>query len=304
MSLIVTGSIGIDTVITPTARAEEVLGGSCIYFAAAASFFTPVRVVGAIGDDFPASFLELFKRFNADTRGLQRREGSKTFRWTGRYHEDMNTRDTVEVALNVLAEEPAPVPDAFRDSRFVFLANTHPSAQMALLKEFPKAQLVVADTMDLWIDTAPNELSALLKNLDGLVLNDSEARQLTGESNLVAASHEVLKRGPKFVVIKKGEHGCLLNHGDGLGILHAYPQLNVVDPTGAGDSFAGGMMGYLASCGRIDLPALRRALAYGTVVASYVIEDFSLDRLTEITRGDIDRRLEEYASYTRFDAGA
>jgi sugar/nucleoside kinase (ribokinase family) len=302
MSLIVTGSIGIDTVITPTARAESVLGGSCIYFAAAASFFTPVRVVGAVGEDFPQEFHESFRQFGADTKGIERRVGSKTFRWTGKYHENMNDRDTVDVALNVLAESPPTVPESYRDSRFVFLANSHPASQMALRKEFPDAQLVVADTMDLWIDTASGELADLLTQLDGLVLNDSEARQLTGQSNLVAASNMIVERGPKFVVIKKGEHGCLLNHTDGLGVLHAYPALNVVDPTGAGDSFAGGMMGYLASCGRIDLPAIRTALAYGTVVASYNIEDFSLRRLSEITRADIDNRMAEYSQYTSFDA--
>jgi len=301
MSLIVTGSIGIDTVITPTARAEGVLGGSCVYFAAAASFFTPVRLVAAVGDDFPQEYLRVFDRFDVDTTGLERRAGSKTFRWTGRYHQNMNDRDTVDVALNVLAEDLPAVPDRFRDSRYVFLANTHPAAQLALLEQFPDAKLVVADTMDLWINTAAEDLSKLMRRLDGLVLNDSEARALTGESNLIAASHKIVAMGPKFVVIKKGEHGCLLNHTEGLGVLHAFPAANVVDPTGAGDSFAGGAMGYLASCGRIDLPAIRRALAYGTIVASFTIEAFSLQRLTEITRHDIDQRLSEYAQYLRLD---
>ena len=301
MPLIVTGSIGIDTVITPTARAEEVLGGSCVYFAAAASFFTPVRIVGAVGDDFPDAYLSAFRRFNVDTAGLERRAGSKTFRWTGRYHQNLNDRDTVNVALNVLAEDLPAVPDRFRDSRYVFLANTHPAAQLALLEQFPHASLVVADTMDLWINTAADDLAALMRRLDGLVLNDSEARLLTGDANLVTASRKIVAMGPKFVVIKKGEHGCLLNHTDGLGVLHAYPAANVVDPTGAGDSFAGGMMGYLAGCEKIDLPAIRRALAYGTIVASFTIEAFSLQRLTEITRAEIDQRLAEYGSYIRFD---
>lgn len=301
MPLIVTGSIGIDTVITPTARAEDVLGGSCVYFAAAASFFTPVRVVGAVGEDFPEQYLRVFDRFNVDTAGLERRAGSKTFRWTGKYHENMNDRDTINVSLNVLAEELPPVPAHFRDSRYVFLANTHPAAQMALLEQFPNAQLIVADTMDLWINTAPSELAALMARLDGLVLNDSEAKLLTGDANLVRASHKIIAMGPKFVVIKKGEHGCLLNHRHGLGVLHAYPAANVVDPTGAGDSFAGGMMGHLASTGASDVRSLRRALAYGAIVASFTIEAFSLQRLTEITRHDIDQRLAEYAQYVRFD---
>jgi cytidine kinase len=282
MSLIVTGSIGIDTVITPTARAEDVLGGSCVYFAAAASFFTPVRIVAAVGEDFPQEYARVFQRFNVDTAGLERRAGSRTFRWTGRYHPNMNDRDTVNVALNVLAD-------------------THPAAQMALLEQFPHAQLVVADTMDLWINTAADDLAALMRRLDGLVLNDAETKMLTGEANLVTASHRIIEMGPKFVIIKKGEHGCLLNHTDGLGVLHAFPAANVVDPTGAGDSFAGGMMGHLASCGKIDLPAIRRAMAYGTITASFTIESFSLQRLTEIGRDDIERRLAEYAQYIRFD---
>lgn len=301
MPLIVTGSIGIDTVITPTARGEAILGGSCIYFSAAASFFGPVRVVGAVGEDFPEHHMKVFEHFKIDTAGLERRSGSKTFRWTGRYHQNMNDRDTLEVQQNVLAEPLPPVPESFQDSRFVFLANTHPSAQLQLLENFAGAALVVADTMDLWINTALPELEQLLAKIDGLVLNDSEARMLTGETNMVAASRRIVQMGPKFVVIKKGEHGCLLNHADGLGVLHAFPAANVVDPTGAGDSFAGGMMGYLAATDRIDMASIKRALAYGTIVASFTIESFSLERLMEIDRHDIEQRLGEYADCVRFD---
>ncbi len=301
MPLIVTGSIGIDTVVTPSERAENVLGGSCVYFAAAASFFTPVRLVAAVGEDFPEEHLAVFSHFNIDTAGLEKRAGSKTFRWTGRYRDNMNDRDTLEVQTNVLSERLPEVPQRFRDSRYIFLANTHPSGQMELLKSFPDASLVVADTMDLWINNARPELETLLRHIDGLVLNDSEATLLTGQTNMVAASNAIIEMGPKFVVIKKGEHGCLLNHTDGLAVLHAYPALNVVDPTGAGDSFAGGMMGYLASTGRVDLPAIKRALAYGTIVASYTIESFSLERLREIGRREIDQRLAEFAQYVRFD---
>ncbi|QNN20762.1 sugar kinase [Planctomycetales bacterium ZRK34] len=304
MSLIVTGSIGIDTVITPVGRAENVLGGSCVYFSAAASFFTPVRLVAAVGEDFPDEHMGVFEHFDIDTAGLERRAGAKTFRWTGEYQQNMNDRETLAVELNVLGEQLPPVPEAFKDSKFIFLANTHPSAQLALLEQFPNAELVVADTMDLWINTAAEELAALLKKIDGLVLNDSEALLLTGETNMVIASQKIVEMGPKFVVIKKGEHGCLLNHTDGVAVLHAYPSGNVVDPTGAGDSFAGGMMGYLASdqvSDHLDLGAIKRALAYGTIVASYNIESFTLDRLREITREDIDRRLAEYADIIRFD---
>jgi sugar/nucleoside kinase (ribokinase family) len=301
MSLIVTGSIGIDTVITPTGRADDVLGGSCTYFAAAASFFTPVRIVAAVGEDFPDDQMAVFEHFKVDTAGLEKRAGSKTFRWTGEYHQNMNQRDSLETQLNVLGEDLPPVPDSYRDSEYVFLANTHPAGQMQLLEQFPKTKLVVADTMDLWINTAKDELLALLEKLDGLVLNDSEAALLTGASNMVAASKKIVEMGPKFVVIKKGEHGCLLQHTDGVGVMHAFPAANVVDPTGAGDSFAGGMMGYLAEVDRVDLRAIRRSLAYGTIVASFNIESFTLNRLKEISRHDIDQRLAEFGEAVSFD---
>ncbi len=304
MSLIVTGSIGIDTVITPTGRADDVLGGSCTYFAAAASFFCPVRIVAAVGEDFTEALRAQIEQFaGVDTAGLEIRAGSKTFRWTGEYKTNMNDRDTLDVQQNVLAEKLAPVPHAFRDSEYVFLANTHPVGQLELREQFPAAKLVVADTMDLWLNTALNELKHLLTQIDGLVLNDSEAAQLTGETNMIRASAAILEMGPGFVVVKKGEHGCLLRHAKGLAVLPAYPAGEVIDPTGAGDSFAGGMMGHLATVGAEadDLPALRRALAFGAIVASYNIERFSLNRLTELARKDIDRRLAEFAELVKFD---
>lgn len=295
MSLIVTGSIGIDTIDGPTGRADEVLGGSAIYFAAAASYFGDVRLVAAVGEDFPEQHLDTFRHFNVDLAGLEKRPGSKTFRWHGKYHEDMNVRDTVAVELNVLAEKLPPVPGGFRDSEFIFLANTHPAAQLALLEQFPKHKLVVADTMDLWIANEKAVLSDLLRKLDGLVLNYEESFQLTGKTNLVRAAEAIHAMGPKFVVIKKGEHGAFLLHKDGMVALPAYAARDVVDPTGAGDTFAGGMMGYLASKGgTADLSALRRAMAYGTVVASFTIESFSLDRLKQIKRADIDARLKQF----------
>ena len=300
MSLIVTGSIGIDTIITPTGRADEILGGSCTYFAAASSFFCPTRIVGAVGDDFPAEHLGVFEHFNIDATGLETRAGSKTFRWTGEYKNDMNDRETLDVQLGVLAEPLPTVPEAFRDTGYVFLANTHPAGQMELRQSFPDAKLVVADTMDLWINTAKDELLSLLKNIDGLVLNDSESDLLTGDSNPVTASQKILDLGPKFVVIKKGAHGCMIRHAEGIGVLPAYPAPSVVDPTGAGDSFAGGMMGYLAETDRTDLAAIKRSLAYGTIVASYNIESFSLERLKQVSRGDIDTRLAEFTEAVGF----
>ena len=232
MSLIVTGSIGIDTIHTPTGEAPDVLGGSAIYFAAAASFHGPVRLVGAVGDDFPDDLRRPFEHFDIDLAGLERRGGSRTFRWTGRYAKNMNDRETLSVELNVLGEALPPVPEAYRDSKHIFLANAHPAGQAALLDQLPGAELVVADTMDLWIANEPEALASLLRRLDGLVLNDSEAFQLTGETNIVRAGEAVLARGPKFVVIKKGEHGAFLLHRDGAVSLPAYPARDVVDPDG------------------------------------------------------------------------
>ena len=296
MSLIVTGSIGIDSIQGPSGTANNVLGGSCIYFAAAASFFSPVRLVGAVGEDFPPDFVDVFKHFKLDLTGLEMRKGSKTFRWSGKYHTDMNIRDTIGVELNVLAEKLPPVPTHYRDSHFVFLANTHPAGQLELLSQFPTRKIAVADTMDIWITHEKPTLLKLLSQIDGLVLNDSEAKMLTGQNNLIIAAEEVLKLGPKFVVIKKGEHGCLLRHKDGVVVLPAFPANKVVDPTGAGDSFAGGMMGYLSQSGSFAFADMRKALAYGTVVASYNIEAFSLGRLQSLTRKEIDQRCKEYCA--------
>ena len=289
-SLLVTGSIGIDTVHAPTGSAEAVLGGSAIYFAAAASFLGPVRLVAAVGDDFPEQLEQPFHGFDIDLAGLEKRAGSKTFRWTGRYHENMNDRETLSVELNVLGEDSPPVPEAFRDSQAVFLANAHPGAQLGLRKQFPGAGLVVADTMDLWIEIANKELRELLKNVDGLVLNDAEAFQFTEERNVVLAGRKILEMGPSFVVIKKGEHGAVLVHKDGEGALPAFPAADVVDPTGAGDSFGGGMMGRLAATGDHSFGGIMRAMAAGTVVASFTIESFSLASLESLTREKLQER--------------
>ena len=304
MSLIVTGSVGIDTVETPDGqRADDVLGGSSIYFAAGASYFTPVRLVAAVGEDFPDHMHAQFKKFDVCTDGLEQRAGSKTFRWHGRYHENMNDRDTLDVQLNVLGEALPPVPDHYRDSKYVFLANTHPAGQLSLLDQFPDAKLVVADTMDLWIDTELSLLAELLKKIDGFVLNDSEAKMLTGESNVIRAADKVLEMGPTFVVVKKGEHGAILRHKEGTGVLPAFPAHAVVDPTGAGDSFASGMMGYLCAQDDTSVSAIKRAMAYGTVVASYTIEKFSTQRLEEIDRAAIDQRLNDFSGHLDIGAG-
>jgi len=301
MSLLVTGSIGIDTVESPCGMVEDALGGSSVYFAYAASFFAPVRFVGVVGEDCPPDFLKpLADRGNIDLAGLEVRKGSKTFRWHGKYHDDVNQRDTVNVELNVLGEAGPSIPPEFRDSKYVFLANTHPALQAELLGQLDGAELVVADTMDMWIENDRQMLVDLLAKIDGLVLNDSEALQLTGKSNIVQAGMECSAMVRRFVVIKKGEHGSLLFAGGKVYPLPGYPADKVVDPTGAGDSFAGGMMGYIAEKDAVDSETLHRAIAYGTVVASIELEDFSLNRFTQIDRSDIDARFAEFKELTAF----
>lgn len=301
MSLLVTGSIGIDTVEAPSGKINDALGGSVIYFALAGSFFSPVRLVGVVGDDCPEGFLKpLHDNANIDMAGLEVREGSKTFRWHGRYHQDVNQRDTIAVELNVLGEAGPTIPPEFLDSKYIFLANTHPDLQLELLSQLHKPSLVVADTMDLWITEQRSELENLLKQIDGLVINDSEAELFTGNSNIIAAGMEMVKLVRRFVVIKKGQHGCLIFVDDGVFPLPCYPVLDVVDPTGAGDSFAGAMMGFLAAEDRVDAASLRRAVAYGTVTAGFEIEDFSVNRLLTLDRKQIDARLAGFREITGF----
>lgn len=291
MPLLVTGSIGIDTVETPAGRRDDVIGGSAVYFSYASSFFTPVRLVGVVGEDAPRSLWQVFEGRDIDASGLEVRKGSKTFRWHGSYVKDLNAAESIQTDLNVLAERAPKIPEPFLDSRYVFLANTHPALQQEMLASLRSPKLVVADTMNLWINTTRKELLGLLKKIHGLVLNDGEARLLTEKTNLIEAAKDVLRMGPKFVVIKKGEHGCLMcnDRGD-VFVLPAFPAERVVDPTGAGDSFAGGMMGYLATQGNFSPATIKRALAFGTVVATYTISDFSLAGLQNTSREAIDDR--------------
>jgi sugar/nucleoside kinase (ribokinase family) len=308
MSLLVTGTIGIDDIVTPTGHAAQVLGGSCMYFSAAASFYGPVRLVAAVGEDFPPAFRQVFQAFpSVDTTGLETRKGSKTFRWGGKYHQNMNSRDTLFTELGVVGEHPPTVPAAYADSGFLFLANMPPGVQAGLLEQAPKRKLAVADTMDLWINVARPDLQVLLRKVDGLVLNYDEAELFTGKPNSVTAGRAILEMGPRFVVIKKGEHGCLLVHRDGVCALPAFPTETIVDPTGCGDTFAGGMMGSIAAeqakspSDPASMASIRRALVHGTVIASFTIEAFSLDRLRTLTRREINDRYAQYASMVRID---
>ncbi len=305
MPLVVTGTIGIDTVETPFDKREKVLGGSSTYFAAAASFFTQVRLVAAAGDDFHDDYRQVFAKFpNVCVKGLEVRDGSKTFAWGGRYFDDWNQRETLFTDLGVLEEHPPKPPAEYEDSKFIFLANSHPSVQHEFLKAFPKRIVSVVDTMNLWIDIAKDELLGLLRDVDGIVLNDEEAHMLTGVRNPITAGKKIINEmGPMFVIVKKGEHGCILIHDEGVAMLPAYPVENVVDPTGAGDTFAGGMMGFLAAAHsqdmNISMASVQQALAHGTVIASFAIESFSLERLAKLTREEIAARYTEFQEMVR-----
>ena len=300
MSLLVTGSIAIDTVKTPFGVSENCLGGSAVYFCMAASFFSPVRLVGAIGPDCPFDLAQVFAGRDVDLAGLEIRKNSKTFRWAGTYHQDINQRTTDKLELNVLAEKPPRVPPSYRNSKFVFLANTAPVLQLQLLGQIDNPSFVAADTMDCWICGHRDDLNRLLKKIDCLIINEDEAKMLAAEHNLIKATDVILDMGPSIVVVKKGESGSMICSADGRFVLPAFPAAEVKDPTGAGDSFAGGFMGYLAQVGKTNFESLKQALAYGTVVASFTIAEFSLAGLTSISKADIDSRLETLRKLTQF----
>lgn len=300
MSLLVVGSVALDSVQTPTQSRDDVLGGSAVFFSYAASYFTPVKLVSVVGADWPQEHTELLQARGIDTAGLQVVAGAETFRWKGKYAPNMNDRETLEVHLNVFGEFDPVVPPESRNARLLFLANGSPVLQGKVLDQVPQAALTVADTMDLWIREQHDELLALLKRIDGLVINDSEAKLLTNDENLVRAGHRIREMGPRFVIIKKGEHGAMFFSKHETYVLPAFPTEQVVDPTGAGDSFAGGMMGYLAEQPDFEPETLKRALAYGILVASFNVEDFSLDRMQKIERSDIDGRLHQYERMLRF----
>lgn len=301
MSLLVVGSVAIDEVETPNGKASSALGGSAAYFAYAASYFCPVRLVSVVGEDFPHEYYQfLDQRENIDATGLRQVMG-RTFRWKGRYSQDMNSRETLEVQLNVFGDFDPDLPSNYRDSRYVFLANGSPVVQRKVLHQVKDPALVVADTMDLWIETARDPLLELLRQIDGIVLNDQEALMLTDEDMVVTAGLKVLELGPKFAIVKKGEHGSMFFSEAGVFSLPAFPTPNLVDPTGAGDSFAGGLMGYLAREERFDAVTLKRAMAYATVTASLNVEDYSLERFKRTSAEEIEERYETYRQMLRVD---
>ncbi len=297
-SLVVVGSIGIDTIETPTARRESILGGSASYACAAASFFSKVGMVGVVGTDFPERAVDLYKRFEINLNGLETVPG-ETFRWSGVYEANMDNRRTLSTDLNVFAAFQPKLPADYRRSPFLFLANIQPTLQLHVLDQIEKPKFAIVDTMDLWINTAKEALLEVVRRVDMLTLNESEARRLSGKHTLLKAARALLELGPKYVLIKKGEHGSMLFSKKGVFLMPAFPLEEVQDPTGAGDTFAGGLMGVLASAETIDEPTIRKAMVYGSVVASFGVEAFSLDRLQTLTREQIEARAGRFRDMMR-----
>jgi sugar/nucleoside kinase (ribokinase family) len=299
MSVLIVGSTALDSIKTPNAENPRLLGGSASHAAVAASFFSPVQLIGVVGEDFPQKYIGLYRRHKIDLAGLQIRPG-KTFHWSGEYEANMNNRRTLLTELGVFETFTPELPEAQRSTPFVLLANIAPALQLHVLDQMRRPKFVAADTMDLWLNIALPDLLKLLPRLDGFVLNDSEAHQLTQEDNVFVALKKIHKLGPKYVIIKKGSHGSILSGPKGFFICPAYPLSKVVDPTGAGDSFVGGMMGYLAAAkGPID-NNIRRAMIYGSVTASFCCEGFGLTRTTKTRRADIEKRVKELEKLTKF----
>jgi sugar/nucleoside kinase (ribokinase family) len=300
MSILVVGSVAFDTVETPFGRAERVLGGSASFFSVAASFFAPVNLVGVVGDDFGAPQLAAFRGRPIDLAGLERARG-QTFHWQGKYSYDLNARDTIRTDLNVFEFFEPKIPAAYRGSEVVFLGNIDPILQRRVLEQVDRPRVVACDTMNFWIAGKPEELRKTLRRVQILLINDAEARELSGEWNIVKAARAVREMGPRTLVVKKGEHGVLMFDEQGCFAVPAYPLETVFDPTGAGDTFAGGFLGYLGQSSQVDDATLRQAIVMGSTLASFCVEAFSLDRLLTLTRPEIDERYRQFRRLTHFD---
>lgn len=303
MSLLVVGTVALDTVETPFGRAERIIGGSATHFALAASFFkNDIRLVSVIGDDFPEHGIDQFKKRNINLDGLQIKNGEKSFFWEGRYHNDMNTRDTLDTQLNVLGTFDPIVPDAYKNCEYLMLGNLMPSLQMKVLDQMAKRpKLVMLDTMNFWMDIAWDDLLAVLKRVDVLTVNDEEARQLSKEYSIVKAAKKIMEMGPKYLIIKKGENGALLFHENEVFYAPALPLEEVFDPTGAGDSFAGGFIGHLSSTDDISFANMKRAVIYGSAIASFCVEKFGIDRVSALTDKEFNDRVEDFINLVQFD---
>lgn len=304
MSLLVVGSVALDTVETPFGRVEDALGGSAVYISTSASYFTkPIRCVGVVGGDFPQSHMQFLEDHGIDLDGLEVVKNGKTFRWSGRYHYDLNNRDTLLTELNVFSAFDPKIPESYRRSAYVCLGNIHPTLQRKVVQQISKPRLVVGDTMNYWIETTPRELEETMKLLDAIILNDSEARLLTREPNLAKAARVIRSMGPGIVIIKKGEHGALLVTENTIFSAPAYPLENIYDPTGAGDSFAGGFIGWLAKTDDVSDENLKRAVIYGSTLASFCVERFSVDGLKDLSSYKIQDRYRAFMDLSRFDEG-
>ena len=298
--VLVVGSVALDSVETPFGKADNVLGGSGTFFSAAASLLTPVQLVGVVGSDYPMEQLAELAKRGVDLAGLERAEGS-SFRWRGRYRHDLNSAETIETHLGVFSHFSPKIPLQFKRAPFVFLANIDPRLQLDVLRQVDKPKLVACDTMNFWIESRRSDLVELLKHVDLITLNDSEARQLTEQANLVRGAKWILERGPRYVIIKKGEHGAFMFTKDSVFFAPAYPLESVFDPTGAGDSFAGGFMGYLAKTGDISEANMRRAMIYGAALGSFAVEKFSIERLLEVTAPELAKRVAEFKQLVAFE---
>ena len=299
MSIVIVGSTALDSIKTPIKENPRLLGGSASYASIAASFFSPVKMVGVVGDDFPRKYISLYKKHGIDIEGLQIKPG-KTFHWSGEYEVNMNNRRTISTELGVFADFNPILPESYRNSEYVLLANIAPSLQLHVLEQVKKPKFIAADTMDLWLNIALGDLLKLLKKVDLFVLNDSEAKLLTKDDNVISAIRKIHKLGPKNVIVKKGEHGAILSMSGELFVAPAYPLMKVVDPTGAGDTFLGGLIGYLASVNGDIKANLRKAVVYGSVVASFCCEGFGVSRLSKVSREEIEQRFQEYHKITGF----
>ncbi len=298
----VVGSVALDSVETPFGTVNDALGGSAVYISVAASYFTaPVRLVGVVGTDFPKKHIDFLQERKVELDGLQTVEGGETFRWGGRYHHDLNVRDTLFTKLNVFKDFDPLIPDGYRKSRYVCLGNIDPVLQRQVLKKIEKPRLVVGDTMNYWIESKPDELKETLRVMDVLVLSDSEARLLSQQPNLIRAAKKIINMGPRIVIIKKGEHGALLITSEMIFSAPAYPVENIYDPTGAGDAFAGGFIGWIAKTDDLSPENLKRAVIYGSTLASFCVEKFSVDGLRELTYLQIQDRFRSFMKLSQFD---
>lgn len=302
-NILTVGTVAFDAIETPFGKTDRIVGGAATYIALAASYFNkPINMVSVIGDDFPQEALDMLKAHGADISGIQVKQGEKTFFWSGKYHNDMNTRDTLATELNVLADFNPVVPEDYKNCDFLMLGNLTPAVQAAVIDQLPvRPKLVVMDTMNFWMDIAMDELKATISRVDVLTINDAEARQLSGEYSLVKAAQKILDMGPKYLVVKKGEHGALLFNRNSVFFAPALPLEEVFDPTGAGDSFAGGFIGYLASTRDISFENMKRAIIFGSALASFCVEKFGTERLQNLSQQEIEDRVQEFIDLVQFD---